>query len=272
MNNNSIKIILAGEGGQGVQTIAKALFNAAISAKYNVSYIPSFGVEQRGTPSVAYITLSHGQIRYPRFEFADVALVMGERAMDRVAGVINPNTKLIFDTSNMDTKNLKKPWVKRLGVPATRYALEKFSPKSYNVLMYGALCKELGFDPKISWDSIHSILKDKFKTKEIAEMNHDAFSFGYEIVFEHKNFSKPIYETKKTDNIFRNAEKIATISPERCKGCGICIEKCPVKALSFGEDLGVFSTPVPDINLEKCIACGNCRRYCPDGAIKVDKK
>lgn len=269
--NQPIKIILAGEGGQGVQTVAKALVKTLMASNY-VSYIPAFGVEQRGTPSVAYITFSARPIRYPRFNYANVALVMGERAMDRVQDIINPNTQLIFDSSNIDSKRLKKAWVKRYGIPATKYASEKISAKTYNVLMYGALCKELGLDQNQSWNSIYEILSDKFKTKAIADLNHDAFDFGYDIVFERKDFSRPIYETKKTDNVFKNAEKTAVISPERCKGCGICIEKCPVKALKFGEDLGVFSTPVPDIDLGKCIACGNCRRYCPDGAIKVDKK
>lgn len=271
LKNKTFNIILAGEGGQGIQTIAKALTNSAILAGFKVSYIPSFGVEQRGTPSVAFITLSDKAIRYPRFQYADVALVMGERAISKISDMLTPNTKIIFDSSNIDTKKFKKGIVHLLGIPATKYSIEKFKPKSYNVLMFGAIAQILEFDPDKTWYSVHALLKDKFKTKEIVELNHDAFLFGYEIVFEKKNFTKPIFETKKSDNIFKNANKIATISPERCKGCAICIEKCPVKALKFGEDLGVFSTPVPDIDLEKCIACGNCRRYCPDGAIVVNK-
>lgn len=266
-----INIILAGEGGQGVQTIAKALVNSALLAGYKVSYIPSFGVEQRGTPSVAYITLSDKGIRYPRFQFADIALVMGERAAAKISDMLTPNTKIIFDSSNIELKAFKKGFPHFLGIPATKYAVTKFKPKSYNVLMYGALSQVLRLDADKSWRSIHEILKDKFKTKEITELNHDAFQFGFDIVFETKDFTKPSFETKKTDNIFKSSDKIATISPARCKGCGICIEKCPVKVLSFGEDLGVFSTPVPDIDIENCIACDMCRRFCPDGAIKVDK-
>ncbi len=272
MQNSTMKILLAGEGGQGVQTIAKALTSLGIAESFSVSYIPAFGVEQRGTPSVAYVIFSKSKIRYPKFTYADFALIMGERALKQIEERINPNTKIIFDSSNIDTGLFKRMWAHKFGLPATKYASEKFKPKTYNVMMYGALCKEMGLSPAKAWTAIYNILKDKFRTKEIEELNHDAFDFGFEIVFEKKDFSKPTYETKKTDNVFKNAEKVATTSPERCKGCGICIEKCPVKALSFGEDLGVFSTPVPEIDLEKCIVCGNCRRYCPDGAIKVEKK
>ena len=46
------KIVLAGEGGQGVQSIAKILVEAGYEAGKQVLYIPNFGVEQRGGVSV----------------------------------------------------------------------------------------------------------------------------------------------------------------------------------------------------------------------------
>jgi len=56
-----------------------------------------------------------------------------------------------------------------------------------------------------------------------------------------------------------------------CKGCGLCIEKCPKKSLSWSEELGVYGTPrvKPDMNL--CVACGICDTVCPDCAILVRK-
>ncbi|MFZ5366380.1 MAG: ATP-binding protein [Patescibacteria group bacterium] len=56
-----------------------------------------------------------------------------------------------------------------------------------------------------------------------------------------------------------------------CKGCGICLEKCPFKALIFSKDLGVYSTPVPCVDPLKCNLCGICEIFCPDSAIKVEK-
>ena len=40
------------------------------------------------------------------------------------------------------------------------------------------------------------------------------------------------------------------VFPGLCKGCGLCIEKCPVK----------------------CIACGLCQLVCPDCALLVKRK
>lgn len=62
------------------------------------------------------------------------------------------------------------------------------------------------------------------------------------------------------------------IFPGLCKGCGLCIEKCPVKCIVWSpEELGVYGTPRVQANMEKCIVCGICQMICPDCAIRVEK-
>jgi len=57
------------------------------------------------------------------------------------------------------------------------------------------------------------------------------------------------------------------------KGCGLCIEKCPKKCLSWSKtQLGVYGTPTVEADMKECIACGICETVCPDCAIKVVKK
>ncbi len=52
-----------------------------------------------------------------------------------------------------------------------------------------------------------------------------------------------------------------------CKGCGICVEICPRKALRMG---GVVETGYRNPVLEgECIGCRQCMWYCPDQAIVV---
>jgi len=264
-------ILLAGEGGQGIQTIAEALALAASNQGFNTTYIPSFGVEQRGSPSVAYVIISDKNISYPRFLRPDFCLVLSPRAISSVTDSISLNTKVIFDSSTIDHKLLTHFSNQLMAIPATKYAKEKFHIKSYNVIIYGALLKQLNIDEKKGWEGISEILADKFVDKNIKDLNREAYLFGREGVLERKEFSIPTFIQAHGVNIYKNKDRIGYVNPKYCKGCLICVLKCPVKAISLGSDLGVYLLPVPKIDLEKCIACGNCRKFCPDGAIGVDK-
>lgn len=59
---------------------------------------------------------------------------------------------------------------------------------------------------------------------------------------------------------------------ELCKGCGLCIVKCPKKCISWSKEVGIYQTPAVRPNPEECIACGMCALVCPDQAIRLDKK
>jgi len=57
-----------------------------------------------------------------------------------------------------------------------------------------------------------------------------------------------------------------------CKGCGLCIEKCPRGTLVWSKKLGVYGTPaVKPKDEDSCIACKICEMVCPDCAIYIEK-
>ena len=63
------------------------------------------------------------------------------------------------------------------------------------------------------------------------------------------------------------------VFPAYCKGCGLCIEKCPSDVIEWSEVLGVYGTPtVKPKNETECIACKICEMVCPDCAISIEKK
>ena len=47
------------------------------------------------------------------------------------------------------------------------------------------------------------------------------------------------------------------IDPEKCKGCSLCAQKCPVNCIK-GEKKQPYV-----IDQEQCIKCGNCMEVCP---------
>lgn len=65
-----------------------------------------------------------------------------------------------------------------------------------------------------------------------------------------------------------------------CKSCGLCLEKCPQRAISFSGsqrrndyqaiDLGIYGAPAIEVDIKKCLGCGICQRICPDCAVKIE--
>jgi len=267
------RILLSGEGGQGIQTIAKILSQSLFLSGKECSYMPNFGVEQRGTPSIAYVGINTSQSSSasPVFNIADYVLVLSRRAIKSICKYVTPNTTILFDSSTIARSDLPKNTQKVLGAPITQYASEKFTNKSVNLIALAVLCNLLDITERDVWQGVDVILGKKLKEKDIYNVSKEAFSFGYDIVLEKDSFSKPIYGTCHKSLVFKGHGKTGEVKPRQCKGCAICILKCPVSALKMSEELGVFSTPVPKIDTEKCIACQNCKNYCPDGAIAVEK-
>ncbi len=50
--------------------------------------------------------------------------------------------------------------------------------------------------------------------------------------------------------------------PDKCTGCGTCVDQCPVSALSLHDNL-------PRVDPDKCIACFCCQEMCPEKAIAL---
>ena len=57
-----------------------------------------------------------------------------------------------------------------------------------------------------------------------------------------------------------------------CKGCGLCMVKCPKKCLKWSKETGIFQTPAVEPDPSICIACGTCELTCPDSAIRIERK
>lgn len=268
------KILIAGEGGQGVQAIAKILLCVLTQKGYKTTYIPQFGPEQRGTPSIAFIKFSKSEIGYPKFKSADLMLVFCRRAYEHSKKFINNSTIIVFDSSTIPRKIINQKNEKLFGIPATKIANEEFSVNFSNIISLSAICNLLlKIDKSIVWSCIKKQFELKFaKDSKLENLNQKLLEKGYDIKFENLRYSKADYNTSDQVILKSGSGKKACILPKFCKGCGICIEKCPVAALKFGKTLGVYGTPTPEVDLEKCIGCGTCSKFCPDSAIKIEKK
>lgn len=69
----------------------------------------------------------------------------------------------------------------------------------------------------------------------------------------------------ETSNFPNVSAYVLNYDADACIGCGLCVERCPMKAVSMGEDgVCVMDTA--------CVACGQCALKCPASArILVEK-
>lgn len=59
---------------------------------------------------------------------------------------------------------------------------------------------------------------------------------------------------------------IAKLDQDACTGCGLCLERCQMGALTLGDD------GVAVLNPERCIGCGLCTLTCPGQALSLAPK
>jgi len=57
----------------------------------------------------------------------------------------------------------------------------------------------------------------------------------------------------------------AEVDPDLCTGCGTCLNRCQMEALTLIDDIS-------NVDRDRCIGCGICGPTCPVEAIKLQKK
>ncbi|GAA0222537.1 4Fe-4S dicluster domain-containing protein [Metaclostridioides mangenotii] len=69
------------------------------------------------------------------------------------------------------------------------------------------------------------------------------------------------------------AKGTVTFNQDRCKGCGLCVNACPVKIMKI--DTNVINkkgyNPSTVVDMDKCIGCASCATMCPDQVITVER-
>ena len=181
------KIVLAGEGGQGVQSVAKILVEAGYEAGKQVLYIPNFGVEQRGGVSIAFCQIADEIIGEPPFAKGDIVIMLSDRAMDRCETYVDENATVVYDSS-VCTKKPTCKCKKLIAVEANKIANEdpSLGARVFNIIILGVL---LAATNVLAIDDIKNAmelaLKKKFDAKpELRTKNHKALEVGMELVKE----------------------------------------------------------------------------------------
>lgn len=179
-----IRVALAGEGGQGVQSVAEILAEAAYNSGKQTIYIPNFGLEQRGGVSIAFIQVSDKRIGAPKFFKADIVVALSERAVERTTVYSDKNTIFVYDSGfNVPEESLPGEAKRIIGIPALETANRDLHSRVFNIIIMGAV---IGLSGIVTFEAAQEALEHKLaykfeKNPDLRELNIKALKTGKEL-------------------------------------------------------------------------------------------
>lgn len=132
------EIIISGFGGQGVLSMGKILAYAALVEGKEVSWMPSYGPEQRGGTANVTVIISEERISSPILSQYDTAVVLNQPSLDRFEEKIKPGGTLIYDSYGITTAP-KRTDISIYRIDAMDAAAEMQNAKAFNMIILGGL-------------------------------------------------------------------------------------------------------------------------------------
>lgn len=157
------EIIIAGFGGQGVLSMGKILAYAGLMAGDEVTWMPSYGPEQRGGTANVTVILSDMPISSPVLNSYDVAVILNQQSLDKFEHAVKPGGTLIYDPYGIH-RTPQRQDIQIVSVDATEASFDMGNSKVYNMIMLGAL---LAVIPMVTLDNVLNGLK-----KTLPERHH----------------------------------------------------------------------------------------------------
>ncbi len=177
------KVIFAGFGGQGLMTIGQLLAYAGLEEDKNVSWMPSYGPEQRGGTANCHVIVSDDPIGSPVITESTGAIIMNRPSLEKFESYLVADGILVIDSAMVDIKASRKD-VETIYVPAEDMAIDLGNPKAANMIMLGAYVKRSGV---VKMESLFDALKHVWGStnkEKFVQPNIEIIKKGAELIGE----------------------------------------------------------------------------------------
>ena len=173
-------IIIAGFGGQGVLSMGKILAYSGLMEDKEVSWMPSYGPEQRGGTANVTVILSDEKISSPVLNAYDVAIILNQPSLDKFEDKIKPGGILIYDSYGIHTLPKRKD-IDIYCINAMDAAVELNNSKAFNMIVLGGLLK---VKPMVTLENVLLGLKKSLPERhhKLIPMNEKAILKGMELI------------------------------------------------------------------------------------------
>ena len=168
------EIIIAGFGGQGVLFLGEVLARAGMREDREITWLPSYGPEQRGGTANCTVVISDESIGSPVVADPSILIVLNRPSLDRFEPQVRPGGLIIYD-STLVTRAPMRPDVTAVAVPATGIARDLGSARVVNVVLLGALLATLAV---VAPSTARTILDEMVTDPEAKACNAAALERG----------------------------------------------------------------------------------------------
>ncbi len=179
MKTNSLNLVLAGYGGQGLLFAGKVVAYAGLLDGLEISWLPSYGPEMRGGTANCSVCLSEKPIGSPLVVNPDALIAMNLPSLTKFDLDVLPGGIIIYDSTVIPTGSERSD-ITVFAVPATSLAEQNGLSGLANIILIGKLFKELGFCTK---ENLYAGLKKcvPANKSELLELNIKALELGMAI-------------------------------------------------------------------------------------------
>ena len=175
------EIIIAGFGGQGVLSMGKILAYSGLMDDKEVTWMPSYGPEQRGGTANVTVILSDDKISSPVLDKYDIAIALNQRSLDKFAPKVKPGGILIYDTNGINNHPTRDD-ITIYPIDAMDATLEIGNSKAYNMVVMGALLEAMPY--KLPMENVIKGLKKSLPERhhKLIPLNEQAIEKGRSIL------------------------------------------------------------------------------------------
>ena len=174
------EILIAGFGGHGVLSMGKILAYAGLMDNLEVTWMPSYGPEQRGGTANVTVILSDASISSPVLDTYDTVVALNQQSLDKFESKVKPGGTLIYDPSGIHHLPTRTD-VTVVPVDAMQASIELKNSKTYNMILLGALLK---LRPVVPVDAVLRGLKKTLPERHhhLLPLNEQALLKGMSLV------------------------------------------------------------------------------------------
>ena len=174
------EIIIAGFGGQGVLSMGKTLAYSGLMEDKEVTWMPSYGPEQRGGTANVTVILSDERISSPILNSYDMVVVLNQQSLDKFQSKVKPGGILIYDNYGIHTPHTRTD-IKVYCIEAMNATFELGNNKAFNMIVLGAMLK---LNSIVTIESVVKALKKTLPERHhhMIPMNEEALRKGMSLI------------------------------------------------------------------------------------------